>query len=594
MDRLNPQQLAVVKEPGSVFISACPGSGKTRVLTYRIIRELSELQSSKHRVVAVTFTNRAADEIKSRLDEIYISTEQLWAGTIHSFALEWILRPYCCYSERLRKGFAIANEYYTRKILDELKKRHQVGDFAKIDTKLNREGILSHNSSSIEYQIAQDYHQHLVQNKLIDFDLILYISYKLLEQVPEISKTLGAIVSLICVDEYQDTQDLQYGILASIVKNSPKRFTKVFIVGDPDQAIYTSLGGVVKGFDQIKEEFQLETLVRLNLCGNYRSTQRIIDYYLNFRSVSTPIQSLTNYAQQRGLITFENQYFDKDALPQTITKLIKRSLDHGINEKEICVLAPQWWHVIELSRRLAELLPSNKFDAPGLSPFTRQRENIWFKVARLCFTKPSPSLYLVRLRWAREVVNEFTQHIGYPVLEDPHASRRFLRLLNSLDSAQVDGIPYLEDIFKHLLSELRIELRSHTSLEQSWDSFFEGAKMRLQRNNLPSSREHIYRVFNRSSGITVSTCQGIKGQEFDTVICFGLLKGYIPHWNLIFGDKYNEVEEAQKLLYVIASRAKRNLHLIAESGRETRRGDPYQTNLQLEQLSFEYDVSEES
>ncbi len=72
------------------------------------------------------------------------------------------------------------------------------------------------------------------------------------------------------------------------------------------------------------------------------------------------------------------------------------------------------------------------------------------------------------------------------------------------------------------------------------------------------------------------------------------LRGYVPHWNIIIDKKYNEVEEAQKLLYVIASRAKRNLHLIAESGRQTKKRDPYRTNPQLEQFRFEYDVFEEN
>ena len=111
---LNEQQAAAVNQPGNVLVTACPGSGKTRVLTNRIIKELSELESTKHRVIAVTFTNRAADEIKARLDEPEISLDNLWAGTIPSFSLEWILRPYSCYSQYLKKGFSVADEFYIK------------------------------------------------------------------------------------------------------------------------------------------------------------------------------------------------------------------------------------------------------------------------------------------------------------------------------------------------------------------------------------------------------------------------------------------------------------------------------------------------
>jgi superfamily I DNA/RNA helicase len=86
--RLNAQQRIAGDSTGNTLVAACPGSGKTRVLTYRVLRGLAELTSSKHRVVAMTFTNRATDELQGRLDRLAVDSTQLWAGTIHSFALE--------------------------------------------------------------------------------------------------------------------------------------------------------------------------------------------------------------------------------------------------------------------------------------------------------------------------------------------------------------------------------------------------------------------------------------------------------------------------------------------------------------------------
>jgi len=94
MIALNDEQRDAATQAGNVIVTACPGSGKTRVLTARVMRGLTELRSSRERVAALTFTNRAADEIHARLDEENIPDEQLWAGTIHAFALDWILRPY--------------------------------------------------------------------------------------------------------------------------------------------------------------------------------------------------------------------------------------------------------------------------------------------------------------------------------------------------------------------------------------------------------------------------------------------------------------------------------------------------------------------
>lgn len=107
---------------------------------------------------------------------------------------------------------------------------------------------------------------------------------------------------------------------------------------------------------------------------------------------------------------------------------------------------------------------------------------------------------------------------------------------------------------------------------------------------MPADVGYLRRVFKHPSGVVVSTCHGVKGEEYDTVICYGLLRGYIPHWQaVIHGTELTAYTQAAKLLYVVCSRAKRNLHLIAESGRSTKRGHPYETTQHLVELDFGYD-----
>ncbi|MEV1192286.1 UvrD-helicase domain-containing protein, partial [Pseudomonas aeruginosa] len=100
---LNSEQSAAVVEPSSVFLIACPGSGKTRTLTYKIAYELSR-RTDKRIVVAITYTHRAADEIQERIEDLGIDTSGLWIGTIHAFCLEWIIKPYGIYSPALAHG----------------------------------------------------------------------------------------------------------------------------------------------------------------------------------------------------------------------------------------------------------------------------------------------------------------------------------------------------------------------------------------------------------------------------------------------------------------------------------------------------------
>ena len=119
-DELNPEQESAILDPESVFLVACPGSGKTRALTYKIAYEISRLKSDKHFVVAITYTNRAADEIHERVEYLGVDTSQLWIGTIHSFCMEWILKPYSIYHQSLSKGFRVINSHDSENILTEL------------------------------------------------------------------------------------------------------------------------------------------------------------------------------------------------------------------------------------------------------------------------------------------------------------------------------------------------------------------------------------------------------------------------------------------------------------------------------------------
>lgn len=119
--------------------------------------------------------------------------------------------------------------------------------------------------------------------------------------------------------------------------------------------------------------------------------------------------------------------------------------------------------------------------------------------------------------------------------------------------------------------------------------FFESAAHRIKNFQIPSDIHSLRRLFAQSKGIVVSSCHGVKGDEFEVVICFGLLHGYLPHWDAIIDKNINDEYEARKLLYVVASRAKTHLHLIAESGRVTRSNKDYEANRQLRALSYEYD-----
>src|SRR6185437_9687984 len=220
---LNAPQKEAILEAGSVFLVACPGSGKTRTLTFKIAEELSKLESTRQCLVAITYTHRAADEIKERIERLGVDPSHLWIGTIHSFCLEWILRPYGIYHDKLKHGFSVASTNDSETLLTNLCGPYRSPKvtnwdcgfyFTKDGYELTCQDSRKHAAIA---EILENYFRALSKDRKIDFELMLYYAYELISQNPAIAKLLSGIFPLILIDEYQDTKEIQYSIVSAIL-----------------------------------------------------------------------------------------------------------------------------------------------------------------------------------------------------------------------------------------------------------------------------------------------------------------------------------------------------------------------------------------
>ncbi|MCB5279539.1 MAG: ATP-dependent helicase [Candidatus Cloacimonetes bacterium] len=583
---LNPEQIKAIEYDGSVLLRACPGSGKTLVLTHKLAYELGRLDAlSKKRVIAVTFTIRAADEIEKRLCRMGVRDKRAWSGTLHSFCLEWIAKPYSSYIPHLRNGFNIADEIYCLKLMDSLKKKHKLQKAPS--QRLNRDGSFVEEGTK-ERILLKEYHCILLSNKYIDFDMLLLYSYQILTKYPKISVVLAHMFRIICVDEYQDTQCLLYAIISSIVV-AGGGCTSIFLVGDADQAIYGSLGGVAKSYEEIQQEFNPISIESLTLSGNYRSTQRIIDFNTNYQTSKISIKAVGINANEKGIVSYNHRVGASD-LSREIAEIIRHNLDRGVMQNEICVLVPQWWMVSRITKQLRSLLPNVDFDASGLAQLFRNRDNVWFKFSRLLLTQPSARLYAVRYKWAREFIDSLRMHIGIVIDSDFREERRMLRIVNSIKSSKLDIVDFYQDCIHQFLTLEQIGITDYPLLADALDRFISNLQEKLNATTdpLPNEVEYFRSLYKEKKGVVINTCMGIKGEEFDTVISCGLLRGYVPHWEEIFAGK--ELESSKKLLYVVCSRARLNLYLISETGRQQRNGTHLEPTRELIGCEFQYDV----
>ena len=570
LEQLNPQQKKVCIEDSNILLKACPGSGKTRTLIYKLAYIIKKYELSKKINIAITYTNRAADEIRERLEKMDIPEEKVWVGTIHQFCLEFIIRPYTMYHNRLKKGYHIIDEYVQSQYVDEIVKNLGID--------------IGYDKPFDFPEIVNKYEEKLLAEKEIDFNDILKISFELVKTCPFIAENIGGVTRSILVDEYQDTNELQYGILGCIV-SANKKILLTF-VGDTDQAIYGALGGIAKTSEELELEFGV-AFKEEKLDGCYRTTQRIINYYSNFQLKPVQIYAVSEIKNEMGCLVYNNT-INKTDLFEGIAEIVKRQISRGIPENEICIIAPQWWLLFPLSKQMKMLLPDVKFDAPNITPIKYDPMNVFFLFARLLFTEPGKKTW-IRKKIANEIVKILSEEYKIE-LHEKVDRYMILKVVNSLLCEEENGLDYLQRSIIKFFHIFGVDLSQEQFLQSSYESFIAKINDRVQRYDLSTSIDTFKQCFKEKEGVVINTFHGVKGEEYDTVIAFGILNGYIPHWDTIIrqSKQYRE-DETKKLLYVVCSRAKKNLYLFSEQGRTTAKGNPLTSTDEMIAIEFEFD-----
>jgi superfamily I DNA/RNA helicase len=554
---LSPEQEAACKALENVLLTACPGSGKTRTLTRRLAYQAAQEPASKKWNIAITFTNRAADEIASRLDDMGIDLSNIWTGTIHQFCMQFIIRPYAMYSRRLSKGYSIIDEYTQREYGKSIAKDLGI-KLGAFDDPFQTPAVVT------------AYETLLSANKEIDFEMILRFSEELSSRCPFICANIASVINSFLVDEFQDTNELQYSILAKIFRAN--KSISLMFVGDVNQAIYGSLGGVAKCKAELDALYET-TFKEMPLTGCYRSTQRVVNLYKNFEVSQTGVCSVADIKDAAGTINCRS--VSNENLTAEIAAIIRSELASGTYAEEICVLAPQWLVLFNLSRNLRSQLPDVLFDAPDISPIKYDPLNPLFLLARLLFM-PSGENVSIRKRIATEFISIIRDDLKFMV-PDKIQNYDILSAVNHCRTLAADGIVCLKAVIERVFCLLRIDINKEKALSGLIERFFDKIDSRVKQHELPTDYDSISKYFRDKRGVVISTIHGVKGEEFTTVIAVSLLNGYLPHWDYIYqpGKKPLRKAETLKLLYVLCSRAKQNIYLFSETGRKTNKGSEY-------------------
>ena len=612
---LNPPQLeAVLQTQGPLMVFAGAGSGKTRVITYRVARIVRDLGADPSSVLAVTFTNKAAGEMRERLHRLLPGggARGLWISTFHALGARLLRRFHG--RAGLRQDFAIyddgdqrsvMNRVYAELDLDDrlVAVRSALGaiDRAKQEA-LDPAEYLARAKTPSQALIARAwaaYEGQLTKNGAVDFGDLIGRLARLVEGDAEVREELQAQFEYVLVDEFQDTNAAQYRILRALVHGE----RNLCVVGDDDQAIYRWRGADVRNIRYFRRDFPDARVIKLE--ENYRSTQRILRAANAVISRASEREGKTLYTKNpEGAVLTVLACDDERDEARRIADAVQGALTRGVDPREVAV----FYRIHAQSRPLEEAMRAANIPYViygGTRFYERAEVKDVLAYLRLMLN-PADDVSLLR------VVNTPARKIGKTTLDRlvAYAGQRGVAIWAVL--AQHDLPPDIGPAARKALlafHELVAGLRHEVSelLDRPADAgrlVFEKtgyARMLLDANDVenetrhenveellgsmhayqeedetPSLSGYLERVTlseetpagDESPKVAMMTVHSAKGLEFREVVIAAMEDGMFPYKGTELGADPEEMEEERRLAYVAITRARERLTLSHATRRQ--------------------------
>lgn len=617
LDALNePQRQAVMATDGPLLILAGAGSGKTRVLTHRTAYLIEECGVNPYNIMAITFTNKAAGEMRERIDQMVgYGSESIWVCTFHSTCVR-ILRRYI---DRLGFGtnFTIYDSDDQKTLMKDICKR------LEIDTKMYKEKMfLSAISSAkddlidpIEFetraagdyvkrkqaQVYREYQQALKQNNALDFDDLIMKTVELFKLDKEVLASYQDRFRYIMVDEYQDTNTAQFELIRLLAL----KYQNLCVVGDDDQSIYKFRGANIYNILNFEHHFPDATVIKLE--QNYRSTQNILDAAnaviannqgrkekrlwtdngagdkITFEQLDTAAEEADFVARDiaRRVRKGEYQYKDCAILYRTnaqsrlfeerfITANIPYKIFGGVNfyaRKEVKDLLAYLKTIDngqdDLAVRRIINIPKRGIGAASINKVAlyAQEQEISFYDA-LCVAEQVPGLGKAAAK-----IRPFVLFI-----QSMKAKAKLLSVTDLLQEV-IETTGYVRELEAEGTDEAEARIENIDELISKAVDYAEGEEAPTLNGFLENVAlvADIDSFDENSDYVVLMTLHSAKGLEFPNVYLAGLEDGLFPSYMSITSDNSQaEIEEERRLAYVGITRAKKNLTITSARVRMVR------------------------
>ena len=619
---LNPQQRAAVEATeGPILVLAGAGSGKTRVLTHRIAYLVGACGIPPENILAVTFTNKAAGEMRERVEKILgMSTADLWVSTFHSACVRILRRDisHLGYS----RGFVIYDEGDTRSAIRDALKRHgldsSVSEAKRFQWRIDRwknDGLdpaaAARAASDLESETAAEiyasYQRLLFESNALDFGDLLLRTTELFKRFPDVLAHYQRRWQYVLVDEYQDTNRVQY----EFVEQVARQHRNLCVVGDPDQSIYAWRGANIRNIMEFERDYPDAITVKLEI--NYRSTQPILDGASGVVANNVDRRRKSLFTEREGgdLIQVYHARNDRDEADYVVRRILAAVREGNRRGGEFAI----FYRTNRQSRLFEEELL--KYEMPyvvvgGVRFYDRAEIKDALAYVRILIN-PADAASL------RRIINKPARGIGKATIDRaeslsiersislfdavaliaegegggrvPPKLRGFLDLIRSLRSEVaawsptdaltrvLDGTGYASHLEREDTPEADARLENLRELLTAAEDF-----ERVNASVVDDERSALERFLDQvalvsdldayhelDDCVALMTTHSAKGLEFPIVFMVGMEEGIFPH--AASASDENGIEEERRLCYVGMTRAMEGLTLTCAEERH-RFGSP--------------------